>query len=119
MLRLAASGSASTSWPQTAMLPEVGARKPQSIFMVVDLPAPFGPRKPSTSPLATDKLMLSTAVNGPNCLTRFFMSIIVLRGPLPHRYQIVAARRPLDKSFCHQGRSEEHTSELQSLMRIS
>src|SRR3546814_4989902 len=73
--------------------------------MVVDLPAPFGPRKPSTSPLATDKLMLSTAVNGPNCLTRFFMSIIVLRGPLPHRYQIVAARRPLAKSFCHQGSS--------------
>ena len=31
----------------------VGARKQVSIFIVVDLPAPFGPRKPSTSPLRT------------------------------------------------------------------
>ena len=29
---------------------DVGARKPVIIFMVVDLPAPLGPRKPSTSP---------------------------------------------------------------------
>src|SRR3546814_12936853 len=105
MLRLAASGSASTSWPQTAMLPEVGDRKPQSIFMVVDLPAPFGPRKPSTSPLATDKLMLSTAGNGLNCLTRFFMSIVVLRGPLLRRYPLISARRPSDQSFCPKGSS--------------
>ena len=32
-------------------VPAVGARKPVIIFIVVDLPAPFGPRKPSTSPL--------------------------------------------------------------------
>ena len=32
----------------TAALPDVGARKPAIIFIVVDLPAPFGPRKPST-----------------------------------------------------------------------
>ena len=31
-------------------LPEVGARKPAIIFIVVDLPAPLGPRKPSTWP---------------------------------------------------------------------
>ena len=30
--------------------PEVGATKPASMRMVVDLPAPLGPRKPSTSP---------------------------------------------------------------------
>ena len=35
------------------------------IFLVVDLPAPFGPRKPSTSPRSTVKLMPSTAVIGP------------------------------------------------------
>ena len=36
--------------------PEVGAIKPVIIFMVVVFPAPFGPRKPITSPFFTDKL---------------------------------------------------------------
>ena len=31
-------------------LPAVGVMKPASMRMVVVLPAPFGPRKPSTSP---------------------------------------------------------------------
>ena len=57
--------AACTSWPQTRTLPDVGARKPVIIFIVVDLPAPFGPRKPSTSPACTLKLMSSTAVSGP------------------------------------------------------
>jgi hypothetical protein len=39
----------------------LGASTPQSICMVVDLPAPFGPRKPSTSPRPSVKLRLSTA----------------------------------------------------------
>jgi hypothetical protein len=30
---------------------------PAAIFMVVDLPAPFGPRNPRTSPRSTVKLM--------------------------------------------------------------
>ena len=46
-------------------LPEVGARKPAIIFIVVDLPAPFGPRKPSTRPGSTLKEILSTAVRSP------------------------------------------------------
>jgi hypothetical protein len=54
-----------TSKPQTRALPEVGARKPASIFIVVDLPAPFGPRKPSTSPGSTRKLTSSTAGRAP------------------------------------------------------
>ena len=65
MQALAASGALSTSWPQTRTVPEVGARKPVIIFIVVDLPAPFGPRKPSTSPGCTLKEMSSTAVSGP------------------------------------------------------
>ena len=32
--------------PNRAMSPLVGARRPSSIFMVVDLPEPLGPRKP-------------------------------------------------------------------------
>src|SRR4051812_22150414 len=47
-------------------VPAVGIMKPANIRMVVDLPAPFGPRKPSTSPRATLKLTRSTAVKLPN-----------------------------------------------------
>ena len=43
--------------------PLSGSKKPVSIFIVVDFPAPFGPRKPTTSPLDTDKSILSTAIN--------------------------------------------------------
>ena len=43
------------------MAPALGARLPVSICMVVDLPAPFGPRKPSTSPRARSKLTSLTA----------------------------------------------------------
>ena len=46
----ARSARARMSWPQTTAVPAVGARKPVIIFIVVDLPAPLGPRKPSTSP---------------------------------------------------------------------
>ena len=35
------------------MLPEVGASKPVRILMVVDFPAPFGPRKPKNCPAVT------------------------------------------------------------------
>ena len=50
--------------------------KPVIIRMVVDLPAPFGPRKPSTSPRSTLKEMLLTANFGPNALVRFSTFII-------------------------------------------
>src|ERR1019366_1804749 len=55
----------------TCARPEVGLSKPQSMRMVVDLPAPFGPRKPKTSPLVTARLRRSTATKSPNFLTRF------------------------------------------------
>src|SRR5690606_15671021 len=45
-------------------------------FIVVDLPAPFGPRKPRTSPRRTSKLIVSTAVKGPNRLASPSMTII-------------------------------------------
>jgi len=47
------------------MEPEVGASKPVSILMVVDLPAPLGPRKPKNWPGATERLTSSTAVKSP------------------------------------------------------
>jgi hypothetical protein len=38
--------------------------------MVVDLPAPFCPRKPYTSPSCTEKERSSTALNCPNVFER-------------------------------------------------
>jgi hypothetical protein len=39
--------------------------KPAIMRMVVDLPAPFAPKKPSTSPGATEKVKSSTARMSP------------------------------------------------------
>src|SRR5207342_2963108 len=38
------------SKPSTRQRPPVGCNSPESIFSVVVLPAPLGPRKPTTSP---------------------------------------------------------------------
>src|ERR1017187_6227410 len=50
--------------------------------MVVDFPAPFGPRKPVTTPGRTVKLRSSTAVLAPNRLVNCTASIT---GPLHRR----------------------------------
>src|SRR6266581_3069968 len=59
------------SWPPTDTLPSVGGMKPVIIRMVVDFPAPFGPRKPSTSPRSTENDTPSTARFGPNVFPKF------------------------------------------------
>src|SRR5690349_21225537 len=64
------------SCPQMTAVPLLGARKPVIIFIVVDLPAPLGPRKPRTSPRPKSKDTSSTAVTGPNDLVRCRTSII-------------------------------------------
>ena len=51
------------------MLPEVGGMKPVTMRIVVDLPAPFGPRKPSTSPRSTENDRSFTAIFGRYGLT--------------------------------------------------
>src|SRR6266481_9730098 len=43
------------------MWPLVGYSRPRMSFTVVDLPDPFGPSKPKTSPRRTSKSTLSTA----------------------------------------------------------
>src|SRR5208282_2042930 len=70
MIRFMDSVSLSTSKPPTVPLPPVGIKRPQSIRMVVDLPAPFGPRKPNISPFFTCRLMLSTATKAPKVRLR-------------------------------------------------
>src|SRR4051812_35396041 len=78
MRRLACSGDSATSKPPTAILPSVGGMKPVIMRMVVDLPAPFGPRKPSTSPRSTVNEMPSTARFAPKDFTRLSILIIKL-----------------------------------------
>jgi hypothetical protein len=51
-------------------------KNPAMIRIVVVLPAPFGPRKPSTSPGCTRKLRSSTARSRPYSLVRPWQSII-------------------------------------------
>src|SRR3954471_15311586 len=78
MRRFACNGDSATSKPPTATLPSVGGMKPVIIRMVVDLPAPFGPRKPSTSPRLTVNEIPSTARFAPKDFTRLSILIIKL-----------------------------------------
>src|SRR5260370_22090990 len=54
-------GCSRTSKPATLAEPAVGGRKQVRTRIVVVLPAPFGPRKPTICPFSTSKEMLSTA----------------------------------------------------------
>jgi hypothetical protein len=58
--------------------PLLGATNPVSIFIVVDFPAPFGPRKPRTSPAEHSKLKLSTTVCWPYLFVRPSIFIMIL-----------------------------------------
>ena len=60
----------------TRTRPLVGGMKPVIIRMVVDLPAPLGPRKPSTSPFSTEKETRLTATFDPKVLVRLSTFII-------------------------------------------
>ena len=61
------SGAAISTYrlPLTVALPADGRSSPMTIRMVVDLPAPFGPRKPVTFPASTSKVRSSTARTSP------------------------------------------------------
>src|SRR5215467_2548847 len=69
-------GAARYSRPLTLTRPAVGSSRPAIIRIVVDLPAPFGPRKPVTTPGGTTKSSPSTASVSPYRLLRFSTSII-------------------------------------------
>src|SRR5450755_3470610 len=59
---LTSMGFSRTSYPATLAVPEVGGRKQVRMRIVVVLPAPLGPRKPTICPFSTSKEMLSTAI---------------------------------------------------------
>ena len=61
----AAIGSVVTPWPASNAVPPVGRIVVVRIPIVVDLPAPLGPRRPKTSPAATSKSIDFTASTPP------------------------------------------------------
>src|SRR5918994_2022725 len=65
MLRRTASRSVTTSCPATRAAPAVGRASVHRMLIVVDLPAPFGPRKPKVSPGRTVKSTPRTASTSP------------------------------------------------------
>jgi hypothetical protein len=96
------------------MRPELGASNPVNILMVVDFPAPFGPRKPKNCPALTRKSTESTAVKAPNrrvsCSVRMAMPFMfqpfadTLAGKLYHELLCIlppqiSTARPQFRSF--------------------
>jgi hypothetical protein len=62
MRRFTSSGWSAQSKPATRAVPSVAGMKQVKIRIVVVFPAPFGPRKASTSPFATENVTRSMAV---------------------------------------------------------
>src|SRR5262245_27696487 len=79
-----------TSYPPTVAVPAVGGSSVVSMCTVVDLPAPFGPRKPKISPGSTYRSIPSTA-RGPflNSRTRPCASMLFLRRPKASRLPVL------------------------------
>src|SRR5215475_515580 len=82
--------------------PDVGVSRPQSMRMVVDLPAPLGPRNPKISPFFVSRLMRSTATKSPNRLTR--SSTTTDLGPSFMRASLSAACHGVHKEVFDRGR---------------
>src|SRR5580698_1041101 len=78
------------------MLPEVGASRPVSILMVVDLPAPLGPRKPKNWPASTRRFTSCTAVKSPNRRVR---SVVSMAGVVMRPYDL-RSRYTLQALLC-------------------
>src|SRR6266581_6188184 len=61
--------------------PEVGAARPSSRRMVVDFPAPFGPRNPVMRPGASSKVRSLTAVTVPYRLVSASTAMVLMAVP--------------------------------------
>ena len=66
--------------PSTVADPDVGEMRPASMRIVVVLPDPFGPTKPTTSPAGTSKLSPSTATTSPKRFDNESAAIAIVRG---------------------------------------
>src|SRR6185295_11126028 len=77
MRRFTSIGCCAISRSRTLNVPLVGASRPVNIFIVVDLPAPLGPRKPKKLPRGMARFRLSTAAKSPNRRTRAKVSTAI------------------------------------------
>src|ERR1051326_2930549 len=73
---LTSMGCSRTSKPATVAVPAAGGRKHVRMRIVVVLPAPFGPRKPTIWPFWTSNEMSSTATLRAYLLVRLLTVII-------------------------------------------
>ena len=64
--------------PLIITVPELGFIKPSIMPIVVDLPHPFGPRRPIILPLPILKLIFLTADIFLNCLVKLSIIIVSL-----------------------------------------
>src|SRR5271170_1316123 len=73
--RFTATESCVRSMPRICRRPEEGASRPVSILMVVDFPAPLGPRNLKNWPGATRRLTSCTAIKSPKRRVRCSVAI--------------------------------------------
>src|SRR5688572_12370895 len=104
------------STPSQKMVPEVGSMSPVSIFTVVDLPDPFGPKYPDTSPPARVKFTWSTTLSPRYRFVRFRTSRVsttleidesILDSPGPRQHQ----RTDNAQSAQHGSHCDRHDNE--------
>src|ERR1700735_4725978 len=67
-------GAQVTSLPSKRIAPVVGSVSPARQLKKVDLPAPFGPIRPTISPWSTAKFAPATARKSPNAFATFSAS---------------------------------------------
>src|SRR5258706_4589913 len=103
-MRLTLSGSCTTSKPPTSAVPEVGSSIPVSILIVVLLPAPFGPSKPTSWPLGISRLISFTATCGPNSLVR--LCRLIMAGLFAIKDQMID-RKPIVFAGHHQHKQQD------------
>src|SRR3954454_10698260 len=85
-------GRSANRTPLMVAVPDVGAVRPTITRIVVDLPAPFGPRKPVTRPDRAVKETLSTTVKP--AYLRVSDSTVIMGQPSPRRGATTSASRP-------------------------
>src|SRR5580692_6431801 len=99
-----ASATVRLAWsrPSMRIVPALGAVTPPRIFIIVDLPAPFSPIRPSTSPRSTRRLTLSSAVTPGYVLVipDSSSSVSAIRRFLPARSPAARGRRGLVRAGC-------------------
>ncbi len=68
------------SLPSIKIVPDVGRSSVVNILIVVDLPAPFGPRNPNVVPRSTENEIPFTASKGPKLFFKSLTSMMSVMG---------------------------------------